>query len=87
MDKSKKRKRTKVEYLTCGDVFDNDFKTKHEIKHHAGKNILVKHFGAPENPFTAAAKQKNAQIQIDTDIVSFSSTNYFFYFQSNSGVA
>nr|XP_047135849.1 uncharacterized protein LOC124813169 [Hydra vulgaris] len=62
MDKSKKRKRTKVECLTCGSVFDDDYKTRHEIKEHAGKKVLVKHFGAPENPFTAAAaiaKQKN----------------------------
>lgn len=66
MDKSKKRKRIKVECLT---QFYNDYKTRYEIKHHAGKNISVKHFGTPENPFTSAAavaKQKNARLQIDT---------------------
>jgi len=31
----------------------DDYKTK--IKQHAGKKVLVKHFGAPENPFTVAA--------------------------------
>lgn len=62
MDKSRKIKRTKVECLICGSVFDDDYKTRHEIKEHACKKVSVKHFGAPENPFTAAAaiaKQKN----------------------------
>jgi len=74
MDKSRKRKRTKVQCLTCGCVFDDDYKKRHEIKEHAGKKVSVKHFGAPENPFTAAAaiaKQKNNRAQIDSEKVRF----------------
>lgn len=37
--KVKKGKRTKVECLTCGSVFDDDYKTRHEIKKHAGKSF------------------------------------------------
>lgn len=41
MDKSRKRKRIKVECLTCGSVFDDDYKTRHEIKEHNGKKVSV----------------------------------------------
>lgn len=62
----KKRKRTKLECLSCGSVFDDDFRKKHETKQHGGKRVLVKHVGAPENPFMAAARL-NKQV---TDLVS-----------------
>jgi len=47
---------------------------KHEIRQHAGKKVLTKHFGAPENPFAAAsaiARQNNTRVQLKTDIVSY----------------
>lgn len=36
MDKNKKKK---VQCLTCGSVYDDDYKTRHEIKQHAGKKF------------------------------------------------
>jgi len=44
--------------LECGSVFDDDYRKKHETKQHGGKRVLVKHIGAPENPFIAAARLK-----------------------------
>jgi hypothetical protein len=55
---TKKRKRTKLECLACGSIFDDDYRKKHETKQHEGKRVSVKHVGAPENPFIAAARLK-----------------------------
>jgi len=44
--------------LAFGSVFDDDYRKKHETKQHGGKRVLVKHVGAPENPFIAAARLK-----------------------------
>lgn len=41
----KKRKRTKLECLACGNVFDDDYRKKHETKPHRDK--WVKHVGVP----------------------------------------
>ncbi|KAF0764465.1 Uncharacterized protein FWK35_00003861 [Aphis craccivora] len=65
-------KRIKIQCLSCDSIFDDDYKRKHEIRQHAGKKVLTKHFGAPENPFVAAsaiARQNNTRVQIITDIV------------------
>jgi len=51
-----KRKRIKVECLTCGSIFDDDYRKKHEINIHHGKRIKVKHLGAPASPFEFARK-------------------------------
>lgn len=40
--------------INYGSVVDDDYKTKLEIKQHAGKKVLVKHFRTLKNPFTAA---------------------------------
>lgn len=55
MNTSKKRKRTKLECLTCGSTFDDDYRRKHEVNVHDGNRIKVKHFGAPDNPFVVAS--------------------------------
>lgn len=55
MKTNKKRKRTKLECLTCGITFDDDYRRKHEINVHGDNRINVKHFGAPENPFVVAS--------------------------------
>jgi len=52
---SKKRKRTKLECLTCGSTFDDDYRRKHELNVRGGNRINVKHFGAPDNPFITAS--------------------------------
>lgn len=55
---TKKRKRTKLECLACGSIFEDNYRKKHKTKQHEGKRVLVKHVGAPENPFIAAARLK-----------------------------
>lgn len=55
---TKIRKRTKLECLACGSIFDDDYRKKHETKQHEGKRVLVKYVGAPENPFITAARPK-----------------------------
>lgn len=47
-------KRKKVQYETCGSIFDNGFKTRHETACHNGKRVRVKEPGAPKNPLVAA---------------------------------
>lgn len=65
---SKTRKRIKLECLECRAQFDDDYKSKHEQKHHNGKRVRIKHVGAPANPFEAAksAKRKRKQSEDDT---------------------
>jgi len=57
----KKRKRTKLECLACGSIFDDDDRKKHETKQHRAKRVLVKHVGVSENPFIAAARLKQVK--------------------------
>lgn len=56
--KSTKPRRYKVECISCGAVFNNDYQRFHENKKHNGKNIRVKVVGAPENPFAASTSKK-----------------------------
>lgn len=72
MNTSKKRKRTKLECLTCGSTFDDDYRRKHELNVHGGNRINVKHFGAPDNPFIAASalcKKKSVQLSTNNEEV------------------
>jgi hypothetical protein len=69
----------KIQCLSCNSIFDDDYKRKHEIRHHTGKKMLTNHFGEPNNPFVAPStitKQINTCLRLKTDIVSF----YYYYF-------
>lgn len=57
-------KRRKVQCESCGSIFDNDFKTRHETACHNGKRVRVKEPGAPKNPFVAALKASNKNLQM-----------------------
>jgi len=48
-----------LKWLTCGSIFDDDYRKKHEINKHHGKRVNVKHLGAPASPFEFA--QQNYQ--------------------------
>lgn len=52
----RKRKRTKLECLSCGSSIDHDYLRKHEIKMHGGNNVKIKDIslGKANNPFSAA---------------------------------
>lgn len=50
--------------MKSGNIFDNDFKTKHETACHSGKRVRVKEPGAPKNPFVAALKASNTNLQM-----------------------
>lgn len=64
-------KRKKVQCESCGSVFDNDYKTKHETACHNGKRVRVKEPGAPKNPFVAALQVSNKKIQVTTSSIEF----------------
>lgn len=49
-----KRKRIKLECLSCGSTFDDDYRRKHEKQVHNGAKIKVKYHGAANNPFVYA---------------------------------
>lgn len=40
--------------MTCGSIFDDDYRKKHETKVHDDKRVKIKHIGAPDNPFKLA---------------------------------
>lgn len=44
-------------------IFDDDFKTRHETTCHNGKRVRIKELGAPKNPFVAALKASNNNLQ------------------------
>lgn len=76
---SKKRKRIKLECLTCGSIFDDDYRRKHELNIHNGDRIKVKHFGAPDNPFFVAStlfKKKCVEESSSTVIEKVRIMNY-----------
>jgi hypothetical protein len=50
----RKRKRIKLECLSCGSTFDDDYRQKHEKQVHNGAKVKVKHHGAADNPFVYA---------------------------------
>lgn len=52
----RKSKRVRIEYILCGNMFNDDFKRKHEEKLHNRKSIYKIHVGAaPEKPIQCAA--------------------------------
>lgn len=55
-DNKRKRKRIKLQCLSCGSSFDQDYRRKHEINIHGGIKVKVKDIslGIASNPFTAA---------------------------------
>lgn len=57
-------KRKKVQYETCGNIFNVDFQKQYEKALHGGKRIKVKVLGAPENPFVPSVRFKKEQFQI-----------------------
>lgn len=59
-------KRRKVQCESCGSIFDNDFKTRHETACHIGKRVRVKEPGAPKNPFVAALKASDKNLQMSS---------------------
>jgi len=52
-------KRRKVQCETCGSIFDNDF----TIRHHNGKRVRIKELRVLKNPFVAALKASNNNLQ------------------------
>jgi len=63
-------KRRKVQCESCGSIFDNDFKTRHETACHNGKRVRVKEPGALKNPFVAALKASNKNAQMASSNLS-----------------
>jgi hypothetical protein len=51
-----KRKRIKLQCEECNSTFDDDYRTKHELKYHSGRRTRVKTVGAPINPFFACVQ-------------------------------
>lgn len=54
---SNKRKRIKLVCSDFGSSFDDDYRSKREVKMHGGKRVKVKYLNAPLNPFEAAKMQ------------------------------
>lgn len=74
--KRQRSNRYKVECLTCGNIFEKDYKRKHEELCHNGNHISIKMVRAPSNPFDAARKK----IRAGSNDLSVSTTNNFFLF-------
>ena len=64
---SNPRKRIKVQCTECGLQFDDDYKSRHEKKVHAGKHFRIQHVGAPANPFEAASCSKKKKLEKSKD--------------------
>ena len=62
----RKRKRIKLRCLVCKDVFDDDYRLKHNRKKHAdllGKNKAIGYetFGALASPFSSVQKNNKTK--------------------------
>ncbi|KAL4097237.1 hypothetical protein QTP88_022043 [Uroleucon formosanum] len=57
-----KRKRIELECEECGSQFDDDYKARHEKAIHDGKNVKIKHVGAPLYPFEASKKKATVSV-------------------------
>lgn len=67
---SKSRKRIKLECLKCGGRFNQDFRKEHERKQYSGRTVVVKHVGAPRDPFAAArtvAEKRKRESQVEEE--------------------
>lgn len=71
-------KRKKVQCESCHSIFDNDFRKRHENIKHGGKRIKIKDYGAPDNPFVAAASFKSSVKSVTVSIQDF-----FFFSESS----
>jgi hypothetical protein len=62
----KKRKRIKLECLSCGSSFDHDYRRKHEINIHDGIHVKVKDvsLGIANNPFAAAQLNFERKVKV-----------------------
>jgi hypothetical protein len=63
-----KLKRRKVECCQCGKTFDSDYKKRHEALEHAGKNVKIKDLGAPDDPFSFAARSSILQPEVSLGV-------------------
>lgn len=72
--KKRKRSRVKLRCLVCKDIFDEDYRGKHNRKYHMklikeNKFIPYEQVDAPANPFVFSQRQKVGDLFTDKNYI------------------